>query len=186
MVSYLAIITTREVIKAKVLNFKIHGVQFGLIPWFTKNKLFCLLPEKYLVTFSQGVKRLAVFKSTPLKKLKTLTSILIQPENSPTSGNKREPNILNLSNKLYEPMKRAVIMNTSFALVKIHMEMTKYDINFSDNCNKVLVYSNHDKRVVLCKLSAAIILSFMTWESFDQLLLLSVSSGIPLVTPLSC
>ena len=61
-------------------------------------------------------------------------------------------------------MKRAVIMNTSFALVKIHMEMTKYDINFSDNCNKVLVYSNHDKRVVLCKLSAAIILSFMTWE----------------------
>ena len=183
MVSYLAIITTREGIKAKVLNFKIHGVQFGLIPWFTKNKFFCLLPEKYLVTFSQGVKRLAVFKSTPLKKLKTLTSILIQPENSPTSGNKREPNILNLSNKLYEPMKRAVIMNTSFALVKIHMEMTKY---FSDNCNKVLVYSNHDKRVVLCKLSAAIILSFMTWESFDQLLLLSVSSGIPLVTPLSC
>ena len=83
-------------------------------------------------------------------------------------------------------MKRAVIMNTSFALVKIHMEMTKYDINFSDNCNKVLVYSNHDKRVVLCKLSAAIILSFMTRESFDQLLLLSVSSGIPLVTPLSC
>ena len=77
-------------------------------------------------------------------------------------------------------------MNTSFALVKIHMEMTKYDINFSDNCNKVLVYSDHDKRVVLCKLSAAIILSFMTWESFDQLLLLSVSSGIPLVTPLSC
>ena len=83
-------------------------------------------------------------------------------------------------------MKRAVIMNTSFALVKIHMEMTKYDINFSDNCNKVLVNSNHDKRVVLCKLSAAIILSFMTWESFDQLFLLSVSSGIPLVTPLSC
>ena len=77
-------------------------------------------------------------------------------------------------------------MNTSFALVKIHMEMTKYDINFSDNCNKVLVYSNHDKRVVLWKLSAAIILSFMTWESFDQLLLLSVSSWIPLVTPLSC
>ena len=77
-------------------------------------------------------------------------------------------------------------MNTSFALVKIHMEMTKYDINFSDNCNKVLVYSNHDKRVVLSKLSAAIILSFMTWESFDQLLLLSASSGIPLVTPLSC
>ena len=32
MVSYLAIITTREVIKAKVLNFKIAGVQFGLIP----------------------------------------------------------------------------------------------------------------------------------------------------------
>ena len=59
-------------------------------------------------------------------------------------------------------MKRAVVMNTSFALVKIHMEMTKYDINFSDNCNKVLVNSNHDKRVVLCKLSAAIILSFMT------------------------
>ena len=120
------------------------------------------MPEKYHVTFSQRVKRLAVFKSTPLKKLKTLTCILIQPENSPTSGNKREPNILNLSNKLYEPMKRAVIMNTSFALVKIHMEMTKYDINFSDNCNKVLVYRNHDKRVVLCKLSAAIILSFMT------------------------
>ena len=56
MVSYLAIMTTREVIKAKVLNFEIAGVQFGLIPWFTKNKLFCLLPEKYLVTFSQGVK----------------------------------------------------------------------------------------------------------------------------------
>ena len=57
-------------------------------------------------------------------------------------------------------MKRGVIMNTSFALLKIHMEMAKYDINFSDNCNKVLVYSNHDKRVVLCKLSAAIVLSF--------------------------
>ena len=74
-------------------------------------------------------------------------------------------------------------MNTSFALVKIHMEMTKYDINFSDNCNKVLVYSNHDKRVVLCKLSAAIILSFFCNY---QLFLLSVSSGISLVTPLSC
>ena len=57
-------------------------------------------------------------------------------------------------------MKRGVIMNTSFALVKIHMEMAKYDINFSDNCSKVLVCSNHDKRVVLCELSAAIILSF--------------------------
>ena len=32
MVSYLAIMTTREVIKAKVLNFKIGGVQLGLIP----------------------------------------------------------------------------------------------------------------------------------------------------------
>ena len=32
MVSYLAIITTREVIKAKVLNFKIPVVHFGLIP----------------------------------------------------------------------------------------------------------------------------------------------------------
>ena len=31
MVSYLAIITSRELIKAKVLNFKIPGVQFGLI-----------------------------------------------------------------------------------------------------------------------------------------------------------
>ena len=51
-------------------------------------------------------------------------------------------------------------MNTSFALVKIHMEMAKYDINLSDNCSKVLVYSNHDKQVVLCELSAAIILSF--------------------------
>ena len=57
-------------------------------------------------------------------------------------------------------MKRGVIMNTSFALVKIDMEMAKYDINFPDNCSKVLVYSNHDKRVVLCELSAAIILSF--------------------------
>ena len=94
MVSYLAIMTMREVIKAKVLNFKIAGVQFELIPWFTKNKFFCLLPEKYLVT--QEVKRLTAFKSTPEKKLKTLMSILIQPENSLTSGNKREPNILNL------------------------------------------------------------------------------------------
>ena len=83
-------------IKAKVLNFKIAGVQFELIPWFTKNKFFCLLPEKYRVTFSQEVKRLMAFKSTPEKKLKTLMSILIQPENSLTSGNKREPNILNL------------------------------------------------------------------------------------------
>ena len=96
MVSYLAIMTTREVIKAKVLNFKIAGVQFELIPWFTKNKFFCLLPETYLVTFSQEVKRLTAFKSTPEKKLKTLMSILIQLENSLTSGNKREPNILNL------------------------------------------------------------------------------------------
>ena len=32
MVSYLAIMTTREVIKAKVLNFEIAGAQFGLIP----------------------------------------------------------------------------------------------------------------------------------------------------------
>ena len=32
MVSYLAIMTTREVIKAKVLNFKIACVQFELIP----------------------------------------------------------------------------------------------------------------------------------------------------------
>ena len=57
-------------------------------------------------------------------------------------------------------MKRGVIMNTSFALVKIHMEMAKYDINLSDNCSKVLFHSNHDKRVVLCELPAAIILSF--------------------------
>ena len=32
------------------------SVQFRLFPWFNKNKFFCLFPEKYLVTFSQGVK----------------------------------------------------------------------------------------------------------------------------------
>ena len=32
MVSYLAIMTACEVIKARVLNFKISGVQFRLIP----------------------------------------------------------------------------------------------------------------------------------------------------------
>ena len=57
-------------------------------------------------------------------------------------------------------MKRRVVMNISSDFVKIHMEMAKYDINFSDNGSKVLVYSNHVKRDVLCKLSAAIILSF--------------------------
>ena len=57
-------------------------------------------------------------------------------------------------------MKRRVVMNISSDFVKIHTEMAKYDINFSNNGSKVLVYSNHDKRDVLCKLSAAIILSF--------------------------
>ena len=51
-------------------------------------------------------------------------------------------------------------MNIRYDFVKIHMEMEKYDINFSDHGSKVLVYSNHDKRDVLCKLSAAIILFF--------------------------
>ena len=87
-------------------------------------------------------------------------NILIQQENALASDNKREPNILNLKNKLYEPMKRWVVMNINSDFVKIHMEMAKHDINFSDNGSKVLVYSNHDKRDVLCKLSAAIILSF--------------------------
>ena len=87
-------------------------------------------------------------------------NILIQQENELASDNKREPNILNLQNKLYEPMKRRVVMNISSAFVKNHMEMAKYDINFPDNDSKVIVYSNHDKRDVWCKLSAVIILSF--------------------------
>ena len=32
------------------------SVQFRLVSWFNKNKFFCLFPEKYLVTFFQGVK----------------------------------------------------------------------------------------------------------------------------------
>ena len=76
-------------------------------------------------------------------------------------------------------------MNISSAFVKNHMEMAKYDINFSDNDSKVLVYSNHDKRDVWCKLSAVIIL-FLTGESFDQLSLLSVFLIVALVIPLSC
>ena len=51
-------------------------------------------------------------------------------------------------------------MNISSAFVKNHMEMAKYDINFPDNDSKVIVYSNHDKRDIWCKLSAVIILSF--------------------------
>ena len=93
-------------------------------------------------------------------------SILIQPEKSLVSGNKREFDILNLENKLHEPMK-------SFAFVKIQMETAQVKILISilkaqvktlilfflTKDSKVLFYSNHDERDVLRKLSTAIILS---------------------------
>lgn len=56
----------------------------------------------------------------------------IQPEKSLVVDNKREPNILKLYIKLHEPMKRLLIMNTSFAFVKIHMEIALAKIQFAD------------------------------------------------------
>ena len=66
------------------------------------------------------------------KKLKTLMKASIQPEKSRVVGNKREANILKLYIKLHEPMKRLFIMNTSFAFVKIHMEIALAKIRFAD------------------------------------------------------
>lgn len=56
----------------------------------------------------------------------------IQPEKSLVVDNKREPNILKLYIKLHESMKRLLIMNTSFAFVKIHMEIALAKIRFAD------------------------------------------------------
>ena len=56
----------------------------------------------------------------------------IQPEKSLVVDNKREPIILKLYIKLHEPMKRLLIMNTSFAFVKIHMEIALAKIRFAD------------------------------------------------------
>lgn len=56
----------------------------------------------------------------------------IQPEKSLVVDNKREPNIWKLCIKLHEPMKRLLIMNTSFAFVKIHMEIALAKIRFAD------------------------------------------------------
>ena len=92
-------------------------------------------------------------------------SILIQPEKSLVSGNKREFDILNLQNKLHEPMK-------SFAFVKIQMETAQVIILISilkeqvkililiflTKGSKVLFYSRRSN-TVLRKLSTAIILS---------------------------
>ena len=113
-------------------------------------------------------------------------NILIQQENALASDNKREPNILNLKNKLYEPMKRWVVMNISSDFVKIHMEMAKHDINFSDNGSKVLVYSNHVKNGRFVQTLCCNYPLFLTGESFDQLSLLSVFLIVALVIPLSC
>ena len=92
-------------------------------------------------------------------------SILIQPEKSLVSGNKREFDILNLQNKLHEPMK-------SFAFVKIQMETAQVIILISilkeqvkililiflTKGSKVLFYTRRSN-TVLRKLSTAIILS---------------------------
>ena len=92
-------------------------------------------------------------------------SILIQPEKSLVSGNKREFDILNLQNKLHEPMK-------SFAFVKIQLETAQVIILISilkgqvkililiflTKGSKVLFYTRRSN-TVLRKLSTAIILS---------------------------
>ena len=115
-----------------------------------------------MLRFLRGLKNNGV----TITKHKTLMSILIQPEKSLVSGNKREFDILNIENKLHEPMK-------SFAFVKIQMETAQVKILISilraqvkililfflTKGSKVLFYSNHDERDVLRKLSTAIILS---------------------------
>ena len=108
-----------------------------------------------MLSFLRGSKNNGI----TITKFKNLMSILIQPEKSLVIGNRREPNILNLSTKIREPMKRRVIIILALLLSKSiwKWHWSKYDINFSD---KVLFYSNHDEREVFCKLSTAIILSF--------------------------
>lgn len=59
-------------------------------------------------------------------------SILIQPEKSLVIGNRREPNILNLQNKIREPMKRRVIIILALLLSIWKWHWSKFDINFSD------------------------------------------------------
>ena len=92
-------------------------------------------------------------------------SILIQPEKSLVSGKKREFDILNLQNRLHEPVK-------SFAFVKIQMETAQVIILISilkaqvkililiflTKGSKVLFYTRRSN-TVLRKLSTAIILS---------------------------
>ena len=100
-------------------------------------------------------------------------SILIQPEKSLVSGNKREFDILNLQNRLHEPMK-------SFAFVKIQMETAQVIILTS-------ILKAQVKILILIFLTkGSKVLFYTTWESFDYLSLLSVSSIASLATPLSC
>ena len=114
-----------------------------------------------MLRFLRGLKNNGV----TITKHKTLMSILIQPEKSLVSGNKREFDILNLQNKLHEPMK-------SFAFVKIQMETAQVIILISilkeqvkililiflTKGSKVLFYTRRSN-TVLRKLSTAIILS---------------------------
>ena len=101
-------------------------------------------------------------------------SILIQPEKSLVSGNKREFDILNLQNRLHEPMK-------SFAFVKIHWMETAQVIILTS------ILKAQVKILILIFLTkGSKVLFYTTWESFDYLSLLSVSSIASLTTPLSC
>ena len=114
-----------------------------------------------MLRFLRGLKNNGV----TITKHKTLMSILIQPEKSLVSGNKREFDILNLQNKLHEPMK-------SFAFVKIQLETAQVIILISilkgqvkililiflTKGSKVLFYTRRSN-TVLRKLSTAIILS---------------------------
>ena len=86
--------------------------------------------KNILLSFLRGLKNNGI----TITKLKNLMSISIQPEKSLVIGNRREPNILNLSTKIREPMKRRVIIILALLLSKSiwKWHWSKYDINFSD------------------------------------------------------
>lgn len=88
-----------------------------------------------MLRFLRGLKNNGV----TITKHKNLMSILIQPEKSLVSGNKREFDILNLENKLHEPMKSfAFVIRMETAQVKILISILKAQV-------KILILYFSDK-----------------------------------------
>ena len=88
------------------------------------SSVYCL--KNILLSFLRGLKNNGI----TITKLKNLMSISIQPEKSLVIGNRREPNKLKSFDQNPWTNEKASYHNTSFAFVKIHMEMALVKIRY--------------------------------------------------------